>query len=72
MVCVQSAATPPLVRALESGAADPVAQGAGETLAVAKEDIAAETAGRWREHHDWIGPKAPRAWLRCRSCSIAG
>ena len=33
MVCVQSAATQPLVRAFESGAADTVAQGAGETLA---------------------------------------
>ena len=33
MVCVQSAATQPLVRAFESGAADTIAQGAGETLA---------------------------------------
>jgi threonine synthase len=33
MVCVQSAATSPLVRAFESGAADTIAQGAGETLA---------------------------------------
>ena len=84
MVCVQSAATQPLVRAFESGAADTVAQGAGETLAfglnvpggvghfrvleiirasggagiaVSEEDIAAEVARRWREHHDWIGPE---------------
>lgn len=33
MVCVQSAATPPLVRAFESGAADTIAQAAGETRA---------------------------------------
>jgi threonine synthase len=84
MVCVQSAATQPLVRAFEAGAADTVAQGAGETLAyglnvpggvghfrvleiiresggaavaVAEEDIAAEVAKRWREHHDWMGPE---------------
>jgi threonine synthase len=33
MVCVQGAATQPLVRAFESGADDTVAQDAGETLA---------------------------------------
>jgi threonine synthase len=84
MVCVQGAATRPLVRAFELGAADTVALGSGETIAyglnvpggvghfrvleiirasggaavaVAEEDIAAEVARRWREHHDWIGPE---------------
>lgn len=84
MVCVQSAATRPLVRAFECGATDTVALGSGETLAyglnvpggvghfrvleiiresggaavaVSEEDIAAEVASRWREHHDWMGPE---------------
>ena len=34
-----------------------IRESGGAAVAVPEEDIAAEVARRWREHHDWVGPE---------------